>query len=121
MTTPPFDYAPRSGAWMIVSDVFSIKGRGTVITGRLEGDGLLGVGDIAVCEGMRWKVSKIEMFRAELMTAEPGQNIGVLLKTDPPRGMLLRNRLVQFESDDGGGAMGPQFSELEPRKKRWRR
>ena len=119
MTTPPFDYTPRSGVWMVVSDVFHIKGRGTVITGQLEGDGLLSVGDSAVCEGMRWKVSKIEMFRAELITAEPGQNIGVLLKTDAPRDML-RNRLVQFESD-GGGTMGPQFSVLEPRKKRWRR
>jgi len=105
---------------MIVSDAFSIKGRGTVLTGRLEGDGLLSVGDVAVCEDMRWTVSAIEMFRAQLVTAEPGQNVGVLLKTDPPRGMVMRNRLVQFESD-GGTAMGPQFSVLEPRKKRWRR
>ena len=119
MTTPPFDYVPQPGVWMGVEDVFFIKGRGTVITGRLEGDGVLGVGDIAVCDGMRWKVSAIEMFRAQLATAEPGQNIGVLLNSGPPRD-VLRNRVVQFESG-AGATMGPQFNVLEPRKKRWRR
>lgn len=113
MTMPPFDYSPRPGVWMGVSDVFYIKGRGTVITGQLEGDGQLKVGDIAVCDGMSWKVKAIEMFRAELMMAEPGQNIGVLLKDGPPRD-LLHNRVVQFEPD-GGATM------LAPAKKRWRR
>jgi hypothetical protein len=53
-----------------VSDVFHIKGRGTVITGQ-------------------------------------------------PRD-VLRNRVVQFEPN-AGATMGPQFSVLEPKKKRWRR
>lgn len=117
MTTPPFDARP--GVWMGVSDVFHIKGRGTVITGRLEGNGQLKVGDIAVCDGMRWKVKAIEMFGAQRGTAEPGLNIGVLFNEALPRD-VLRNRTVQFETD-GRATMGPQFSTLEPRKKRWRR
>lgn len=117
MTTPSFDARP--GVWMGVSDVFHIKGRGTVITGQLEGTGLLGVGDIAVCDGMRWQVTAIEMFRAELMTAEPGQNVGILLRDGPPRD-VLHNRIVQFEPN-AGATMGPQFSVVEPKKKRWRR
>jgi len=104
---------------MGVSDVFSIRGRGTVITGQLEGDGQLQVGDIAVCDGMRWQVKGIEMFRAELMTAEPGQNIGVLLRDGPPRD-VLRNRVVQFDPDPSS-IMRPQFSDVQPRKKRWHR
>lgn len=112
MAVPPFDYSPRPGVWMGVSDVFCIKGRGTVITGRLEGNGQLNVGDIAVCDGMRWKVNAIEMFRAELMIAEPGQNIGVLLKDGPPRD-VLHNRVVQFEADSGA-IMGPVWDETGP-------
>ena len=37
MTMPPPD-VPEAGLWMHVSDVFHIKGRGTVVTGRLDGD-----------------------------------------------------------------------------------
>src|SRR5215472_1176278 len=116
MTIPPFDAQP--GVWMGVSDVFCIKGRGTVITGLLQGTGQLNVGDIAVCDGRRWQVWGIEMFRAELMTAEPGQNVGVLLRDGPSRD-VLRNRTVAFESDPSA-TMGPQFSVVEPKKKRWR-
>lgn len=119
MMMPPSDYSSRPGVWMGVSDVFHIKGRGTVITGRLEGNGQLNVGDIATCDGMRWKVNAIEMFGAKLKTAEPGVNIGVLLGNGPPRD-VLHDRVVQFESD-GGAVIGPQFSLVEPRKKRWRR
>ena len=59
------------------------------------------------------------MFRAQLTTAEPGQNIGVLLRNGPPR-EALRGQVVQFETD-GTATMGPQFSVLEPKKKRWSR
>lgn len=119
MTMPPFDDPPLPGVWMSVTDVFHLKGRGTVITGRLEGNGQLKAGDIAVCDGMRWTVKAIEMFRAKLVMAEPGQNIGVLLSVGPP-GDVLRNRTVQF-APGGGATMGPQLSVSEPKKKRWRR
>lgn len=119
VSMPPFDYEPRPGMWMGVSDVFHIKGRGTVITGQLEGNGLLKVGDLAACDGMRWQVRGIEMFGAKLTTAEPGANVGVLLRDGPPR-EVLHNRVVQFETD-ASATMGPQFSVVEPKKKRWRR
>lgn len=57
---------------MYVADVFHIRGRGTVLTGRLEGQGQLDVGDYAVCEAGTWQVTKIEAFRATLETAAPG-------------------------------------------------
>jgi elongation factor Tu len=104
---------------MGVGDVFYIKGRGTVITGRLEGDVQLQVGDIAVCDGMRWKVIGIEMFGAQLRAAEPGANIGILINEGPSRD-VLRDRVIQFESGSGT-PMGPQYTVMEPRKKRWRR
>lgn len=118
VSQPPMDDA-RPQLWMTVSDVFHIKGRGTVITGQLEGDGQLNLGDAVVCDGMRWQVGGIEMFRASLLAAEPGMNIGVLLKNGPPREMLYGST-VQFESG-GGVAMGPQLSAIAPKKKRWRR
>jgi elongation factor Tu len=120
MTTPPMDSALPE-LWMNVTDVFSIRGRGTVVTGRLEGNGLLSLGDIAVCDGVRWQVSGIEQFRSVLTTAEPGSNIGVLLR-DAPAGNALRGRTLQFEpSGRTAGAPGPQFTVLAPKKKLWRR
>ncbi len=104
--------------WMNVSDVFHIKGRGTVFTGRLEGQGRLNVGDMAMCEGVSWQVTAIEQFRATVTTADPGMDIGVLLKHGPPG--ILRNTRVYFQSKNGA-AMGPQLSDLAPKKKRWRR
>jgi translation elongation factor EF-Tu-like GTPase len=100
---------------MNVGDVFHIKGRGTVVTGLLEGNGDLRVGDALVCEGQHWPVSAIEAFRATLQVAEPGLNIGVMLRTGPP-GDVLRGRLVQF-------VPGPKNLGPPPglRKKRWRR
>lgn len=107
-----------SELWMSVSDVFHIKGRGTVLTGRLEGEGQLNVGDVAMCEGMSWPVTAIEKFRDTLMTADPGMDIGVLLRHGPPG--MLRNTRVYFQSATGQG-MGPQSSDLDSKKKRWRR
>jgi elongation factor Tu len=106
----------RPELWMTISDVFHIRGRGTVLTGRLEGDGQLTVGDTALCGGQRWQVIGIEQFRVQLMTAEPGSDIGVLLGSGPV-GDVLRGRTVQFEPST---ATGPQFTILPP-KKRWRR
>ncbi len=117
MTIPPFGQG-LAQLWMTVSDVFHIRGRGTVVTGLLEGNGQLNPGDTLVCDGLRWQISGIEQFRAVLMTAEPGSDIGVLLRHGPA-GDALRGRTVQFEKDTAAG--NPQFTVLAPKRKRWRR
>lgn len=116
MTVPPFGQEPPQLS-MTVSDVFHIRGRGTVVTGRLEGNGPLNVGDTMVCNGARWKVGGIEQFRATMPTAWPGSDIGVLLKGGPA-GDALRGQNVQFETS--AGAADPQFTVLAPKRKRWR-
>ena len=82
---------------MKVEDVFSVKGRGTIVTGKIQ-NGDLHRGDDAVLlrsDGSRiaTKVVGIETFRKALQTAEPGQNVGLLLdgvkKEDVERGDLL--------------------------------
>ena len=82
---------------MPVEDVFSITGRGTVATGRIErgvinsGDGveLLGMG----AENLKSTVTGVEMFRKILDYGEAGDNVGLLLrgieKTDIRRGMVI--------------------------------
>jgi elongation factor Tu len=67
---------------MTIADVFSIRGRGTVVTGRVEG-GTLSVGDEVYIKGpagsKRTVVTAIEAFRAQLERAGVGDNIGLLL------------------------------------------
>jgi translation elongation factor EF-Tu-like GTPase len=104
--------------WMTVSDVFHIRGRGTVVTGLLEGNGLLYPGGSLVCDGIAWQVSGIEQFRTVLTAAEPGSQVGVLL-SGGPAGDVLRGRTVQFIPADA--AANPQFTVLAPKRKRWRR
>jgi len=100
---------------MNVADIFHIKGRGTVVTGLLEGNGELRAGDALVCEGQHWPVTAIEAFRAVLPVAEPGSNIGVLLRTGPEAD-VLRGKLVQFVPGPGTGSRPPGA-----RKKLWGR
>ena len=82
---------------MPVEDVFSITGRGTVATGRVE-RGVLKVGDELEIVGIRPQVKKtvctgVEMFRKQLDNAEAGDNIGALLrgvdKNEIERGQVL--------------------------------
>ena len=81
---------------MPTEDVFSISGRGTVVTGRVE-RGTLNVGEeieiIGFKDTTKTTVTGIEMFRKELDTAEAGDNCGVLLrgikKDDVERGQVL--------------------------------
>jgi translation elongation factor EF-Tu-like GTPase len=112
MTMPPGGLGGPD-LWMTISDVFHIRGRGTVVTGQLEGHVPLNVGDTLVCDGASWEVGGIEKFRSVLTTAEPGSNIGVLLKNGPP-GDVLRGRTVTFQR-------GTSRVDLPPRKRRWRR
>jgi translation elongation factor EF-Tu-like GTPase len=118
MTMPPMG-SPGAQLWMHVADIFHIKGRGTVVTGQLQGSGFLTAGDTMVCDGQRWQVSAIEQFRAILESAAPGANIGVLVKGGPHADML-RGRTVEFESSAAAGPSG-EWTALAPKKKRWGR
>jgi elongation factor Tu len=82
---------------MPVEDVFSITGRGTVATGRIE-RGVINSGDTVEIIGMQDKkltstVTGVEMFRKILDRGEAGDNVGLLLrgieKTDIWRGMVV--------------------------------
>ncbi|MCG3137800.1 MAG: Elongation factor Tu [Phycisphaerae bacterium] len=81
---------------MSVEDVFSIKGRGTVGTGRIE-QGVVKVGDQVEVVGLgdtkTTTVTGVEMFNKTLDTGEAGDNVGLLLrgieKTDLERGQVI--------------------------------
>src|SRR5690606_33475412 len=81
---------------MPVEDVFSITGRGTVATGRVEA-GVVKVGDeieiIGLHDTVKSTVTGVEMFRKLLDYAEAGDNIGALLRgvsrEDVQRGQVL--------------------------------
>ena len=81
---------------MPVEDVFSITGRGTVATGRIEA-GIVKVGDevevLGLGENRKTVVTGVEMFRKLLDQGEAGDNVGLLLrgvdKNDIRRGMVL--------------------------------
>jgi len=81
---------------MPIEDVFSISGRGTVVTGRVE-RGRIKAGDeveiVGIRETKRRVVTSIEMFRKILDEAVAGDNVGLLLrgteKTEVERGMVI--------------------------------
>ena len=81
---------------MPVEDVFSITGRGTVATGRVE-TGVIKVGDevqiLGLGEDKKSVVTGVEMFRKLLDQGEAGDNVGLLLrgvdKTEVKRGMVI--------------------------------
>ncbi len=82
---------------MPVEDVFSITGRGTVATGRIE-RGVINSGDpvdiIGMgAEGLKSTITGVEMFRKILDRGEAGDNVGLLLrgieKSDIKRGMII--------------------------------
>ncbi|BBM69027.1 elongation factor Tu [Rhodothermus marinus] len=82
---------------MPIEDVFSITGRGTVVTGRIE-RGVIKVGDPVEIIGLREDkltsvVTGVEMFRKQLEQGEAGDNVGLLLrgigKDDVERGMVV--------------------------------
>ncbi len=81
---------------MPVEDVFSIQGRGTVATGRIE-RGIVKVGEkierVGIRETIETTCTGVEMFRKILDEGQAGDNVGMLLrgiaKTDIERGMVL--------------------------------
>ena len=117
---------------MPVEDVFSIKGRGTVVTGRVE-QGTVDVGDqieiIGIKETSQTVVTGVEMFNKTLDSAEPGDAVGVLLRgverDDIERGQVLAapgsitphteaHAQVYVLSKDEGGRHTPFFSGYKP-------
>ena len=117
---------------MPVEDVFSITGRGTVVTGRVE-QGIVRVGETIEMVGIRntasTTVTGVEMFRKLLDEGRAGDNIGVLLrgtkKDDVERGQVLCKPgsitpHTQFEaqvyilSKDEGGRHTPFFNNYRP-------
>jgi elongation factor Tu len=118
---------------MPVEDVFSIKGRGTVGTGRIE-RGKINMGDSLDIVGMRDEIGKttctgVEMFQKTLDYGEAGDNVGLLVrgvdKKDLIRGMVLAapgtiTPHTKFEcevyvlSKEEGGRHTPFFSGYRP-------
>jgi elongation factor Tu len=117
---------------MPIEDVFSISGRGTVVTGRIE-RGTLKLGDDVDIVGFRetrtTKVTGIEMFRKEMDEAQAGDNVGVLLrgigKDEVERGMVLAKPgsitpHTKFEAEvyaltkEEGGRHKPFFNGYRP-------
>jgi len=81
---------------MPVEDIFSISGRGTVVTGRIE-QGVVKVGDeieiVGIRDTQKKVVTGVEMFKKLLDSGEAGDNVGLLLRgterKDVERGQVL--------------------------------
>ena len=81
---------------MPVEDVFSISGRGTVVTGRIE-RGIINVGEeveiVGIRETTKTTVTGVEMFRKLLDQGQAGDNVGLLLRgtkrEDVERGQVI--------------------------------
>jgi len=117
---------------MPVEDVFSIKGRGTVVTGRIE-RGIVKVNEeieiVGIKETRKTIVTGVEMFRKTLDEGQAGDNVGILLRgidrEDVQRGMSLSKAgsitpHTEFEAEvyilkkEEGGRHTPFFSGYRP-------
>jgi len=117
---------------MPVEDVFSISGRGTVATGRVE-SGVVNVGDeieiVGIKDTQKTTITGVEMFRKLLDRGEAGDNIGALLRgtkrEDIERGQVLCkpgsiNPHTKFTAEayilskDEGGRHTPFFTKYRP-------
>jgi len=117
---------------MPIEDVFSISGRGTVVTGRVE-TGIVNVGDeveiIGIRDTQKSIVTGVEMFRKLLDRGEAGDNIGALLRgtgrDDVERGQVLAkpgsvkphtdfSAEVYVLSKNEGGRHTPFFANYRP-------
>jgi elongation factor Tu len=121
------------GAFLMpVEDVFSISGRGTVVTGRIE-RGVIKVGQEVEIVGIRptvaTTVTGVEMFRKLLDQGEAGDNVGLLLRgtkrEDVERGQVLAHKgtikphahfkaEIYVLSKDEGGRHTPFFNGYRP-------
>jgi elongation factor Tu len=117
---------------MPVEDVFSISGRGTVVTGRIE-RGVIKVGEeiaiVGIKDTLKTTCTGVEMFRKLLDEGRAGDNVGVLLRgtkrEEVERGQVLAKPgsitpHTKFEcevyilSKDEGGRHTPFFSNYRP-------
>jgi elongation factor Tu len=117
---------------MPIEDVFSISGRGTVVTGRIE-RGVVKVGDeieiVGIHDTMKTTCTGVEMFRKLLDSGEAGDNVGVLLRgtkrEEVERGQVLCKPgtitpHTKFEAEvyvlskEEGGRHTPFFSNYRP-------
>ena len=117
---------------MPIEDVFSITGRGTVVTGRIE-QGVVNVGEtvaiVGISDTSETTVTGVEMFRKLLDQGQAGDNVGVLLrgtkKDEVERGQVLAKPgsitpHTKFEaqvyvlSKDQGGRHTPFFDNYRP-------
>ncbi len=117
---------------MPVEDVFSISGRGTVVTGRIEA-GVVKVGEeieiVGIKETKKSTCTGVEMFRKLLDSGEAGDNVGILLRgverDDVERGQVLCKPAsitphTEFEAQayilkkDEGGRHTPFFTKYRP-------
>jgi elongation factor Tu len=117
---------------MPIEDVFSISGRGTVVTGRVE-RGIIKVGDemeiVGIKDTMKTTCTGVEMFRKLLDEGRAGENVGVLLRgtkrDEVERGQVLAKPgsitpHTKFEgevyvlSKDEGGRHTPFFNGYRP-------
>jgi elongation factor Tu len=118
---------------MPVEDVFSIQGRGTVVTGRIE-TGIVKTGDSVEILGIRpdkitSTVTGVEMFKKLLNEGQAGENVGLLLRgikrTDVERGQMVCkpgtvSPHTKFEAEiycltkEEGGRHTPFFSNYRP-------
>jgi elongation factor Tu len=117
---------------MPIEDVFSISGRGTVVTGRIE-RGIVHVGDevsiVGIHDTTKTTCTGVEMFRKLLDQGEAGDNVGVLLRgtkrEDVERGQVLAKPgtitpHTHFEAEvyvlskDEGGRHTPFFNNYRP-------
>jgi elongation factor Tu len=117
---------------MPVEDVFGIKGRGTVVTGRIE-RGIVKVGDeieiIGIVESRKTTVTGVEMFKKILEEGQAGDNVGCLLRgverDDVQRGQVLAkpgsikphtafDAEVYVLSKEEGGRHTPFFNGYRP-------
>jgi elongation factor Tu len=117
---------------MPIEDVFSISGRGTVVTGRIE-RGIVNVGDeiaiVGVKDTQTTTCTGVEMFRKLLDQGRAGENVGVLLRgtkrEEVERGQVLSkpgaiNPHTKFEAEvyvlskDEGGRHTPFFKGYRP-------
>ena len=117
---------------MPVEDVFSISGRGTVVTGRIE-RGVVKVGEeieiVGIRDTVKTVVTGVEMFRKVLDSGQAGDNVGLLLrgtkKEDVERGMVLAKPgsitpHTEFEAEayiltkEEGGRHTPFFNGYRP-------
>ena len=117
---------------MPIEDVFSISGRGTVATGRVE-SGVIKTGEeveiVGIRETKKSVCTGVEMFRKLLDSGEAGDNVGILLRgierTDIERGQVLCKPgsitpHTKFEAQayvlkkDEGGRHTPFFTKYRP-------